>query len=276
MSKDSIYTVDDNGNAAVRITTQTATATDPSSIYGVDENGNAAMRVIGIGGGGGGTSDYNQLTNRPKINGVLLSGDKSTSDLGIHASKQITVNGTVTAGGYSVPNPTAEEMTAIYNAVVAGDSVQIVDKNNVYYQVILADSMDGAINVEILYFSEMAIIYSLEHNVVTVETKKIGGESMNVSNITDLSTFTINTNTIYNGAELTEFGINLPTTVDNKFIAEIHFTSGEEPTAFNWEDDILFDGVDCVENLFIPESNKRYSVMFFYNGESVLGIVYGI
>lgn len=35
------------------------------------------------GGGGGGTSDYSQLTNKPSINGVTLSGDKSTSDLGI-------------------------------------------------------------------------------------------------------------------------------------------------------------------------------------------------
>lgn len=86
---------------------------------------------------------------------------------------QIAVNGRTTAGGYSVPNPTAEEMTAIYNAVVAGNNVQIVDSNNVYYQVVLADSMDGAINIEILYFSEMALIYSLEHDVVTIESKKI-------------------------------------------------------------------------------------------------------
>lgn len=86
---------------------------------------------------------------------------------------QIAVNGQTTVGGYSVPNPTAEEMTAIYNAVVAGNNVQIVDSNNVYYQVVLADSMDGAINIEILYFSEMALIYSLEHDVVTIESKKI-------------------------------------------------------------------------------------------------------
>lgn len=33
--------------------------------------------------GGSGTSDYNALENRPQINGVTLTGDKSTSDLGI-------------------------------------------------------------------------------------------------------------------------------------------------------------------------------------------------
>ena len=38
------------------------------------------------GGGGGGTSNYNDLTNKPSINGVTLSGNKTTSDLGITAS----------------------------------------------------------------------------------------------------------------------------------------------------------------------------------------------
>jgi hypothetical protein len=46
-----------------------------------------ALVIAGLvgssGGGGGGTSDYNDLTNKPQINGVPLIGNKSTSDLGI-------------------------------------------------------------------------------------------------------------------------------------------------------------------------------------------------
>ena len=38
---------------------------------------------IEIQGGGGGTSDYSALTNKPSINNVTLSGDKSLSDLGV-------------------------------------------------------------------------------------------------------------------------------------------------------------------------------------------------
>lgn len=37
--------------------------------------------VIG-GGGGGGTSNYNDLTNKPQINGTTLSGNKSPADIG--------------------------------------------------------------------------------------------------------------------------------------------------------------------------------------------------
>ena len=35
------------------------------------------------GGGGGGTSNYNELSNKPTINGVTLSGNKTSEDLGI-------------------------------------------------------------------------------------------------------------------------------------------------------------------------------------------------
>ena len=38
------------------------------------------------GGGGGGTTNYEQLSNKPQINGTTLSGNKSLSDLGAQAS----------------------------------------------------------------------------------------------------------------------------------------------------------------------------------------------
>ncbi len=41
------------------------------------------------GGGSGGTSDYTDLTNKPQINNVTLSGNKSLSDLGIAAASDI-------------------------------------------------------------------------------------------------------------------------------------------------------------------------------------------
>lgn len=40
--------------------------------------------INGEGGGGGGSSNYNELSNKPKINNVVLSGNKTTSDLGIN------------------------------------------------------------------------------------------------------------------------------------------------------------------------------------------------
>lgn len=38
---------------------------------------------LSSGGGGGGTTDYNDLSNKPSINGVTLSGNKTTGDLNL-------------------------------------------------------------------------------------------------------------------------------------------------------------------------------------------------
>lgn len=52
------------------------------------------IKILGIkydalgSGGGGGTSNYNDLSNKPSIGGVTLSGDKSLSDLGAVAASQ--------------------------------------------------------------------------------------------------------------------------------------------------------------------------------------------
>lgn len=39
--------------------------------------------AINSGGGGEGTTDYTQLENKPSINGVVLTGDKTTADLNL-------------------------------------------------------------------------------------------------------------------------------------------------------------------------------------------------
>ncbi len=47
-------------------------------------------------GGGGGTSDYEDLTNKPQINGVALSGNKTTEDLNIFESFNLSFGAKVT------------------------------------------------------------------------------------------------------------------------------------------------------------------------------------
>ena len=51
-------------------------------------------------GGGGGTSDYTQLSNKPQINSIELTGDKSSSDLGLQdtISDLSTIRSNASAG----------------------------------------------------------------------------------------------------------------------------------------------------------------------------------
>ncbi len=48
-----------------------------------------ARAIESGGGGGGGTGDYNDLTNKPKINGTTLQGNKTLSSLGIASSEDL-------------------------------------------------------------------------------------------------------------------------------------------------------------------------------------------
>ena len=49
------------------------------------------------GGGGGGTNDYNSLNNRPKVNGVTLSGNKTGDDLDLVNEDDALTNEQMTA-----------------------------------------------------------------------------------------------------------------------------------------------------------------------------------
>lgn len=92
-------------------------------------------------GGGGGTSDYNDLSNKPQIAGVTLSGNKSLADLDIAAASDIptvpvqSVNGKVGAvvlsasdvgaGTYSKPSggiPKADLAYPVQNSLRKADS----------------------------------------------------------------------------------------------------------------------------------------------------------
>ena len=72
---------------------------------------------------GGGTSDYNDLTNKPQINGVTLTGNKSTSDLGIDAAG---------VGLGNVPNVATDDQTPTFttassrNNLVSGEKLSVM------------------------------------------------------------------------------------------------------------------------------------------------------
>lgn len=104
--------------------------------------------LIATGGGGGGTSDYTALINKPQINSVILSGNKSLSDLGItYESKTAVSDGTalslVTTGEkYDWNNKqsalTIAQLDAVNSGITSEDVAEIeTNKNNI------ADIKDG-------------------------------------------------------------------------------------------------------------------------------------
>ena len=85
-----------SGNLAVRTVAETGDIIpeekkDPkryvTALVQTDDGPQLAVKTfsVGGGGGGGGSDNYNDLSNKPKINSVTLSGNKTSSQLGLQS-----------------------------------------------------------------------------------------------------------------------------------------------------------------------------------------------
>ena len=72
------------------------------------------------GSGGGGTSDYTDLENKPQINSVTLTGNKSLSDIGAATATDMTAQQAKTVGmGAGATNYITVNSVRVYVASTA-------------------------------------------------------------------------------------------------------------------------------------------------------------
>lgn len=92
----------DNGEDGFSPTANVVKVGDTATITITDKNGTTTATVTD-GSGGSGSSDYSDLTNKPKINNVELSGNKTTSDLGLFSGNynELTNKPTLFSGNYN-------------------------------------------------------------------------------------------------------------------------------------------------------------------------------
>ena len=94
-----VTAVDDNNTCSVRVNGKThsnivyygdtPTVNKSYRVFCPNGSMNQAFIITGggsSGGGGTGTTDYNQLTSRPSINGTTLSGNQTSSQLGLYGT----------------------------------------------------------------------------------------------------------------------------------------------------------------------------------------------
>ena len=81
------------------------------------------------------------------------------------------------------------------------------------------------------------------------------------------------TETIYNCGELSALSITFPATVTVSYLSQLNFSSGATPTALTAPVDMVWIGDDIVSDVFVPDQNKRYCVLCFYDGTAMRGIV---
>lgn len=102
------------------------------------------------------------------------------------------------------------------------------------------------------------------------------GSGIIITTLTDDSTITLTDNVIYNGSELATFEIQLPSSASVDFLCEIDFSSGSTATTITYPNTINWVGDDVTSNVFTPAVNKRYTIMFTYNGTGWLAVVVGV
>lgn len=86
---------------------------------------------------------------------------------------------------------------------------------------------------------------------------------------------TMTDNNIATCPEVSTLSITMPTSYDVTYCSELSFSSGATPTALTYPESVVMIGMDCIDNVFAPVANKRYTLMTAYNGQSFVGYVTG-
>ena len=166
-------------------------------------------------GQGGGTGDYDELTNRPRINGHTLTGNQSAADLGL--------------GTYSKP------ADGIPKTDLAQDVQQSIRKADTALQTAPVQSVAGKTGAVNLGAGDVGFNSSEEYNEGTVgaelsELNRQLNDKQDKTNYVTLSGTVITQtgvdNTMYLCGELAELTFTAPATG----IFGIRFTSGTTPT----------------------------------------------
>lgn len=108
---DNIFVVDENGNLA-----QNTVVASLDSCIETDASGKKALRIVA--NNNGGTSDYNDLKNKPAIDGVVLNANTKKTDLNISDDYSDLKNKPAIEGVELTPTTTLADL-GITNSVSA-------------------------------------------------------------------------------------------------------------------------------------------------------------
>jgi hypothetical protein len=95
----------------------------------LDANGHKILNTQGEGGGSGGTPDYNDLDNKPKINDVEVSGGKSAEDYGLATKEQLSAVNKTATDALGIADLARGDIGKVYNLAYQ-NSEQIKNKRD--------------------------------------------------------------------------------------------------------------------------------------------------
>ena len=75
--------------------------------------------------------------------------------------------------------------------------------------------------------------------------------------------------------EVATLTLSLPSDTSGDYISSVAFTSGTTATSLSYPDTITMIGTDCIDGVFAPVANKRYTLIVVYDGAGLVGYVAG-
>lgn len=237
---------------------------------------------IEIGGGGGGTSDYSDLTNKPKINNVELNGNKTLNDLGIQpVGNYLTEETDPTVPSY-VKNITQANITSWNNkSDFSGNYNDLKNKPTIPSEVTETTVSNWGFTKNTGTYSKpstgipkadlaSAVQTSLDKADTALQSHQdISGKANKISVVqTSTSTIEINPNTFYKFGEVASLNITLASITDNTIYNEymFEFVSGTTATTLT-----LPSSIKWLETPTI-DANKIYQCSIVDNVGLLVGV----
>ena len=237
----------------------------------LDQEGNT-LTINSTGGGSGGTSNYNALTNKPKINNVELNGNKSLNDLGIQPAGNYALesemptktsdltndSGFIT--GYTETDPTVpSHVKNITQANITSWNNKSDFSGN--YNDLTNKPTIPVVPTNVSAFTN-DVGYLTQHQDISGKANKISVVQ------TSASTIEINPNTFYKFGEVASLNITLASITDNTIYNEymFEFVSGTTATTLT-----LPSSIKWLETPTI-DANKIYQCSIVDN----IGLLVGV
>lgn len=216
----------------------------------IDQQG-STLTINSTGGGSGGTSNYNALTNKPKINNVELNGNKTLNDLGIQPIGNYLTEETDPTVPSHVKNITQANITSWNNkSDFSGNYNDLTNKPTI-----------PTVPTNVSAFTN-DVGYLTQHQDISGKANKISVVQ------TSASTIEINSNTFYKFGEVASLNITLASITDNTIYNEymFEFVSGTTATTLT-----LPSSIKWLETPTI-DANKIYQCSIVDNVGLLVGV----
>ena len=248
----------------------------------LDQEGNV-LTINSTGGGSGGTSNYNALTNKPKINNVELNGNKTSSDLGLQpAGNYVTDTDYATEIKAGLVRIDPEFLAFVQETgILCALSVSYDSYEDMYPSAFISKgTLENVITGKNLYSkpsggipkTDLASTVQTSLNKADTaiqEHQDISGKANKISVVqTSASTIEINPNTFYKFGEVASLNITLASITDNTIYNEymFEFVSGTTATTLT-----LPSSIKWLETPTI-DANKIYQCSIVDNVGLLVGV----